>query len=191
MTYRTGFAVTQDLSLFNWRLENATGKPLLGSVGTPPRATRGTMLEIDTKRGRVRMQFGRGVYLATDLTPDLRRTVINLAEYATKAIAAILRAQDVDPVRSAATGWVDSGRRFCWTRNLPWQLELLDLQAGQQFRALRVTNQELFCVTADDARTFEWAVPLGDITLEDIAVEHALTRDDAGFLDDRQWSLAS
>lgn len=171
MTFRTGFAVTQDLSLTAWRLENAAGRPLQGSVRRPPRANRGTMLEIDTQRGRARVPFGRGAYLATDLTPDLRRAVVNLAEYAASAIDAIMKAQDADAVRAAVTGWVEDKQRFCWTRNIPWQLEMSDLEVGQRFRATRVTDRELFFVTDNGARAFEWTVAIGDINLEDVAVD--------------------
>ena len=103
MTFRTGFAVTQELSLSDWRLENAAGKPLVGSIRTPRRAHRGTMIEIDIQRGRARMPFGRGVYLATNLTPELRRSVVNLAECATRAIDEIMKAQDADMVVRAAS----------------------------------------------------------------------------------------
>jgi hypothetical protein len=161
MTFRTGFAVTHELSLSDWRLENAVGKPLVGSVRTPRRADRGTMIEIDTQRGRARMPFGRGVYLATNLTPELRRSVVNLADCATQAINAIMKAQDADVVVKAASSWIENRQRFWWTRNLPWQLEMLDFANGQPFRAVRVTEKELFFVSAENAGTLEWAVPIG------------------------------
>jgi hypothetical protein len=171
MTFRTGFAVTRELSLSDWRLENAAGKPLVGSVRTPRRADRGTMIEIDTQRGRARMPFGRGVYLANNLTPELRRSVVNLAECATKAIDAIMKAQDADLVLRAASSWIENSQRFWWTRNLPWQLEMLDFANGQPFRAVRVTEKELFFVIAENAGTFEWVVPIGDVNLDDLGFD--------------------
>ena len=171
MTFRTGFAVTRELSLSDWRLENAAGKPLVGSVRTPRRADRGTMIEIDTQRGRARMPFGRGVYLANNLTPELRRSVVNLAECATKAIDAIMKAQDADLVVRAASSWIENSQRFWWTRNLPWQLEMLDFANGQPFRAVRVTEKELFFVIAENAGTFEWVVPIGDVNLDDLGFD--------------------
>src|SRR6478735_2478744 len=171
MTFRTGFAVTRELSLSDWRLENAAGKPLVGSVRTPRRAERGTMIEIDTQRGRARMPFGRGVYLANNLTPELRRSVVNLAECATKAIDAIMKAQDADLVVRAASSWIESSQRFWWTRNLPWQLEMLDFANGQPFRAVRVTEKELFFVSAENAGAFEWVVPLGDVNIDDVGFD--------------------
>ena len=171
MTFRTGFVVTHELSLSDWRLENAAGKPLVGSVRTPRRADRGTMIEIDTQRGRARMPFGRGVYLANNLTPELRRSVVNLAECATKAIDAIMKAQDADLVVRAASSWIENSQRFWWTRNLPWQLEMLDFANGQPFRAVRVTEKELFFVIAENAGTFEWVVPIGDVNLDDLGFD--------------------
>ena len=171
MTFRTGFAAIQELSLSDWRLENAAGKPLVGSVRTPRRADRGTMIEIDTQRGRARMPFGRGVYLANNLTPELRRSVVNLAECATKAIDAIMKAQDADLVVRAASSWIENSQRFWWTRNLPWQLEMLDFANGQPFRAVRVTEKELFFVSAESAGTFEWVVSIGDVNLDDLGFD--------------------
>jgi hypothetical protein len=173
MTFRSGFAVTQELSLADWRLENAAGKPLIGSVRTPPRADRGTMLEIDTQRGRARIPFGRGLYLATNLTPELRRTTVDLAECATKAIDAIMKAQDADLAGQAAASWIANGQRFWWTRNIPWQLEMLDFANGEPFRAVRVTEAELFFVMAEGASTCEWVVPIGDIHLDDVGFDDA------------------
>ena len=129
------------------------------------------MIEIDTQRGRARMPFGRGVYLANNLTPELRRSVVNLAECAAKAIDAIMKAQDADLVLRAASSWIENSQRFWWTRNLPWQLEMLDFANGQPFRAVRVTEKELFFVIAENAGTFEWVVPIGDVNLDDLGFD--------------------
>lgn len=171
MTFRTGFVVIHELSLSGWRLENAAGKPLIGSVRTPRCADRGTMIEVDTQRGRARMPFGRGVYLATDLTPQLRRAIVNLAECATKAIDAIMKAADADLVAATASSWIEHNQRFWWTRNIPWQLEMLEFTNGQPFHAVRVTEKELFFVSAEDAGTLEWAVPIGDVNIDDLGFD--------------------
>ena len=175
MTFRTGFAVRQELSLSGWRLENAAGKPLVGSVRTPPRAMRGTMLEIDAQRGRARIPFGRGAYLATNLTPELRRSIVDLAEYATTAIDAITKLRKADLIGEAAASWIDGSQEFWWTRNMPWQLEMLGFSCGQRFRAVRVTERELFFVSAEGVgiETLEWAVPIGDIHLDDVKCQAA------------------
>ncbi|MET0864227.1 MAG: hypothetical protein ABWZ98_07815 [Nakamurella sp.] len=210
MTFQPGFAVTQELSLSDWRLETAAGKPLVGSVSRPTHAGRGTMVEIDTQRGRARVPFGRGVYLATDLTPGLRRTIVNLAENAAKAIDAIMKAQDADLVAQAASTWIGTNQQFCWTRNLPWQLEMLGFATGDLFRAVRLTHREIFIVGAEAAGGCEWAVPIGDIHLDDVGfdddasmvhghgvglplVDNGPAGDQAGsrVASDRQWLVAS
>ena len=186
MTFRTGFAVTQELSLSDWRLENTAGKPLVGSIRTPRRAHRGTMIEIDIQRGRARMPFGRGVYLATNLTPELRRSVVNVAECAARAIDEIMKAQDADMVVRAARSWIENSQRFWWTRKLPWRLEMLDFANGQPFRAVRVTEKELFFVSAESPGIFEWVVPIGDVHLDDVGFEDEIAcRSSAGVADVR------
>lgn len=190
MNYSTGFAVTEDFSLTNWRLENATGRPLRSTAGrTPQSAKRGTMLEVDTQRGRVRLPFGPGVYLATDLTPELKRTIVDLAEYATTVIAAIMKKHDADEVAKAAAAWIETDQRFCWTREIPWQLEMLGFAAGQYFRVVRVTERELFIVTADGPATYEWAVAIDDIRLKDLGFDTPRVRE--AVVEERMWSLAS
>jgi hypothetical protein len=189
MTFQTGFAVTQEFSLANWRLENVTGRPLQGSVARLPRsAKKGTMLEIDPQHGRVRLPFGPGVYLATDLTADLKRTIVDLAEYATTVIAAIMKKHDADEVVKAATTWLETGLRCWWTRDIPWQLELLGFAAGHAFRVVRVTDREIFLVSADRPRTYEWAVAIGDIRLCDLGFD-APGMEPVGA--DRLWLLVS
>ena len=172
MTFRSGFAVTQELSLADWRLENAAGKPLIGSVRTPPRADRGTMRDRhpawagpDTVRPRP--------VPGNQPDPELRRTTVDLAECATKAIDAIMKAQDADLAGQAAASWIANGQRFWWTRNIPWQLEMLDFANGEPFRAVRVTEAELFFVMAEGASTCEWVVPIGDIHLDDVGFDDA------------------
>ena len=190
MTYSTGFAVTADFSLTNWRLENAAGRPLQGAAGrTPPSAKRGTMLEVDTQRGRARLPFGPGVYLATDLTPDLKRTIVDLAEYATTVITAIMKKHDADEVARDARSWIATNRQFCWLRDLPWQLEMLGFADGEPFRAVRVTERELFIVKADGPDTYEWAVAIDDIRLQNLGFDTPRVREPVA--EERMWSLAS
>jgi len=131
------------------------------------------MLEIDTQRGRARIPFGRGVYLATGLTPGLRCSIVNLAECAAEAIDAILKAQDADPVARAALSWIENRQWFWWTRNMPWQLEMLDFANAQPFRPVRVTDRELHFVTAEGPGAIEYVVPIADINLDDLGVGSA------------------
>jgi len=93
------------------------------------------------------------VYRSRNRTPQLRRAIVNLGECATKAIDAIMKAADADLVAATASSWIEHSQRFWWTRNIPWQLEMLEFTNGQPFHAVRVTEKELFFVSAEDAGT--------------------------------------